>query len=133
MIFVCWTFSWQPVIVAQTEVCVLQIIGTKSCIGTKKALRFCKERSIPHQFVDLHRRALSEGEWEKVFRSLEASTLIDEASQWYRKEGYAWRTFDAREELQAHPELLRTPLLKYAHMVVAGFDEQFILDHRGQR
>ena len=46
---------------------MFQIIGNKKCILTKKALRYCKERSIDFQFVDLQMRELSPGEWEKIF------------------------------------------------------------------
>ncbi|NCB01699.1 MAG: hypothetical protein EOM67_05980 [Spirochaetia bacterium] len=92
---------------------MFQIIGNKKCILTKKALRYCKERNIAHQFVDTSLRELSVGEWEKIFHSIEATSLIDSSSQYYKKEGYAWREYDAKEELMEHPSLLRTPIIKY--------------------
>ena len=105
---------------------MLQIIGTKGCRETRKAIRFCKERSIAHQVVDLHQRALSDGEWESIFRSANATSLIDEESSYYRREGYAWREFDAEEELREHPELLKTPILRLSGRVAIGCNTQFL-------
>jgi arsenate reductase-like glutaredoxin family protein len=105
---------------------VLQIIGTKKCTQTRKALRYCKERSIPYQFVNLEERPLSEGEWAKVFNSLEAESLIDEESKYYKKDGYSWREYDPEEELVLHSELLKTPLLKLGQRVVQGVDTDFL-------
>ncbi len=91
---------------------MFQIIGNKKCILTKKALRYCKERSIDFQFVDLQMRELSPGEWEKIFSNIDPFNLIDSSSKFYKKEGYAWREYDAKEELMNHIELLRTPIIK---------------------
>lgn len=106
---------------------MLQIIGYKSCNQTKKAIRFCKERSIDFQFVDLNERELSLGEWNKIFSSLRDTSLIDTESKYYKKEGYSWREYNEQEELMEHPQLLKTPLLKYKDKVVVGFDQKFIL------
>lgn len=105
---------------------MLQIIGTKKCPETRKVLRFCKERSIAHQFVDLNERGLSDGEWEKVFHSLDPASLVDDQSKFFQKEGYAWRAYDPVEELKEHVQLLKTPLLKYKQRVAQGFDTDFI-------
>ncbi len=105
---------------------MLQIIGTTQCKETRKAIRFCKERSIDHQFVDLKQRALSPGEWESILSRVAAQTLIDEQSSYYRKEGYAWREYDAQEELIEHPQLLKTPVLRDKHRVAVGYDMTFL-------
>ncbi|MFA5570427.1 MAG: arsenate reductase family protein [Sphaerochaetaceae bacterium] len=106
---------------------MLQIIGRASCTQTRKVIRFCKERSIPHQFVDLKQRELSLGEWQNIFESVDEELLIDTSSPYYKKEGYAYRVYDIPEELQEHPELLVTPILRYKRRVVVGFDQEFIL------
>lgn len=109
---------------------MLQIIGTKSCPDTRKALRFCAERSIACQFVDLRERELSKGEWQRVFQALDAESLVDTTSPFYIKEGYAWREYDAQEELRSHPALLRTPLLKTSRRIVVGYDADFLLKEK---
>ncbi len=97
---------------------MFQIIGNKKCLLTKKALRYCKERNISHQFVDLHQRDLAIGEWEKIFSSIDSEHLIDPLSQYYKKEGYAWREYNAKEELMSHSELLKTPIIKYKQKAI---------------
>ncbi|MFA5468616.1 MAG: ArsC/Spx/MgsR family protein [Sphaerochaetaceae bacterium] len=104
---------------------MIQIIGTKQCVETKKAVRFCQERSIVYQFVDLKKVNLSEGEWKSIFCQIDGSQLIDTSSSYYQKEGYQWRSYDAQEELRLHSELLKTPLLRAKGKVVIGFDPLF--------
>jgi arsenate reductase-like glutaredoxin family protein len=114
------------------EAVVLQIIGTKKCPETRKALRFCKERTIECQFVDLDERKLSPGEWEHVFRVVDAGALVDTENAYYKKEGYAWRDFEASVELQEHPQLLKTPLVRCRGKVVVGFNAPGLLDLAGR-
>lgn len=103
---------------------MLQIIGTTSSRDTQKAVRFCKERRIPFQFVDLRERTLSEREWESVFAC--GSPLIDEESQYYRKNGYSYREYDEKEEVKEHPELLILPILRCGGKAVVGLDTSFL-------
>jgi arsenate reductase-like glutaredoxin family protein len=70
---------------------------------------------------------LSEGEWKNIFQALDAESLVDENSSYYGKAGYAWREYDAQEELRAHPQLLRTPLLRVSRRIALGFDAEFLL------
>lgn len=104
----------------------MQIIGFRHCKRTQKAIRFCQERSLAYQFVDLAKRSLSVGEWRSIFASLEPTTLIDSSSRYYQREGYAYRIYDAQEELMEHPELLYTPILRSKGKAVAGFDAHFL-------
>jgi len=106
---------------------MVQIIGTKKCPETRKALRFCKERSITCQFLDVSERELSPGEWAHVFQALPAESLINRESSFYKKEGYGWREYDPQDELQNHIELLKTPLVRVGHVVTCGFDPQQLL------
>lgn len=106
---------------------MLQIIGTKKHAETRKAVRACQERNIPFQFIDLNERTLSEGEWESVLRSIPAETLIDTASSFYVKEGYAWREYDAADELREHSQLMKQPVLRNNGKATVGFDLAFII------
>jgi arsenate reductase-like glutaredoxin family protein len=108
------------------EECVLQVIGTKKCPATRKSIRFCKEHLIQFQFVDLGARNLSDGEWNNIFQAINPKSLIDEKSAFYKKEGYAWRSYDPEEELRLRPQLLKTPLLRCKRKVVIGHDVTFL-------
>jgi len=101
---------------------MIQIIGTKKCKETAKAIRSCKERNLTFQFVDLAQRSLSDGEWDSLFRNYEPLSLIDSESAYYKKQGYAYRQFDPKEELVEHPELLKTPILRSKGRVHCSFD-----------
>ena len=102
---------------------MVQIIGTKQCNETKKAIRFCKEARIAHQFDDLNERVLSAGELTSILTSYAANELIDTTSKIYKKEGYAYRLFDPLEELQEKPALLKTPIIRHGGKAHLGFDE----------
>ena len=102
---------------------MIQIIGTKKDRETAKAIRFCKERSIAFQLVDLSQRSLSAGEWESIFSCHQPLSLIDSESAAYKKGGYEHRLFDAKEELVENPQLLRLPILRNRGRVQVGYDE----------
>jgi len=104
---------------------MLQIIGTKSSKDTNKAVRYCKERRIDFQFVDIKERLLAPKEWESIFNAENAEKLIDTSSALYKKK-YAYMEFDAQEEVMEHPELLTLPVLRNKGKAIIGFDEAFI-------
>lgn len=105
---------------------MVQIIGTKKCQETRKALRACDERSLEYQFVDLAQRSLSDGEWGNLFVAFPAGELIDTEGVYYQKEGYGWRDFDPQEELKAHWQLLKTPVLRSKGKCAVGCDLAFL-------
>lgn len=106
---------------------MIQIIGTKKDRETAKAIRFCKERSIAFQLVDLSQRSLSAGEWESIFSCHQPLSLIDSESGAYKKGGYEHRIFDARAELVENPLLLLLPILRSRGRVHRGFDETILV------
>lgn len=105
---------------------MVQIIGRKGCAETRKALRFCQERSLEYQFVDLNSRPLSPGEYKNIFNVIDPASLVDEESNYYKKGGYQWRVYEAQEELMEHPDLLKTPILRRKGGVAVGFDPSFL-------
>ena len=46
---------------------MLQIIGTNKCRSTQKAIRWCKERKIEFQYIDLNEKKLSKKEYETAY------------------------------------------------------------------
>lgn len=102
----------------------LQIIGRKGSKETRKAERWCTDRSIRYQFVDLDQRPLSVGELGKILQHVEAEQLIDTESKAYRKGGFAYLEYDPVEEILEDPQLLKSPILRSDHGVAVGFDEK---------
>ncbi|MBO8469939.1 MAG: glutaredoxin [Spirochaetes bacterium] len=102
---------------------MLQVIGTAKSKDTQKAVRYLKERNIPFQFVDLTRYSLSPKEWKSILSSVsDTDDIIDKESQYYKKNGYAWRDYDPEEEVILHPELLVLPVLRKDGKAVVGWD-----------
>lgn len=100
---------------------MLQIFGTAKNRATQKALRWFKERSIPHQFVNLCERSLSAGELDSVTRFVPAEDLIDRESAEYRKRGLAYMDFDIREELLENPLLVIMPVVRDKTRASTGY------------
>ncbi len=105
----------------------LQIIGTKKSSDTRKAVRFCKERSIPYQLIDLQERMISPGELSHVLRYHEAADLIDTTSKFYQKQGYSYLDYDPVEEILEHHELLVLPIIRMDRNVLLGFDAKALM------
>ncbi len=106
---------------------MLQIIGTKDNNDYRKAVRFCKEHRIPFQEVNTKEYKLSKRELDTIFSSLSKSEdAIDKNSSYYKKNGYAWREYNPRQEIEEHQELLINPILRNKNKVVFGFNEAFL-------
>ncbi|MBQ0071094.1 MAG: hypothetical protein KBS81_04455 [Spirochaetales bacterium] len=109
---------------------MLQIIGNNQNKEFQKAVRYCKERRIDFQIVDTKERKLSEKEWKSIFQSLsDPMDAVDTSSQYYKKNGYAYREFDAEEEVREHVELLKMPVLRSGQKAHVGFDETFVKEN----
>ncbi len=105
---------------------MIQIIGTLSSKETQKAIRYMKERRKEFQFVDLKERKLAPKEWESIFSSSSEDEFIDKESKYYIKNGYSYRDYDPKEEVQEHIELLRLPILRNRNRAKVGFDRDFL-------
>ena len=102
----------------------LQIIGTKKSSETRKAIRYCKEHSIPYQFMDLLRRRLSPGELTHILQYVDQEELVDKSSKYYINHGYAYLDYDLIEEILEHNELIRMPVIRTSLPVLVGFNQK---------
>ncbi len=111
---------------------MLQIIGTKDNRDYQKTVRFCRERRIPFQEVNTRDYKLSKRELDNIFSSLsDKYDAIDKSSRYYIKNGYEWRDYDPREEVEEHQELLFNPILRNNGKVSLGFNEAFLKESIG--
>ena len=83
---------------------MIQVIGTKKCKETMKALRFLKERGIDFQFVDLKQRCLSPGELKNIAAGVDPADMVDTRSKRYRERGLEFLVYDPLGELEEDPE-----------------------------
>lgn len=109
---------------------MLQIIGTNQSKDYQKAVRFCKERRINFQEINTKLYKLSKKELDSIFSSLDSPFLvIDTHSQYYKKNGYEWREYSPREEVEEHQELLINPILRSGNKCCLGFSDDFIKEN----
>lgn len=102
----------------------MQIIGTLKCRDTKKCRLWFEQRGVKYHFVDLTKRALSEGELEAVAAGGYWEDLIDRDGTVWNKRLLAWKDYDPRVELREEPGLLKTPIVREGRDVVIGYNEQ---------
>lgn len=98
----------------------IQIIGTKKCRDTQKAVRYFKERKIPFHFVDLNERILSKGEFDNITSKIKVEDLIDVNSKVYKDRNYGYLQYDPCEELFEHQLMLKTPVIRNGNEVSSG-------------
>lgn len=99
----------------------IQIIGTKKCKDTQKAVRYFKERRIPFHFKDLIEKGLAKGELDNISRVIPLDDLIDRESKVFKDRGMQFIVFDIEEELLADPLLLKTPIVRNERLVTVGY------------
>ena len=64
---------------------MFQIFGLNKCFETKKALMYFKERRIPHSFIDLKEKSLSEKEFLSIYNNCDdILDMIDNKSKLYK-------------------------------------------------
>ncbi|OQX28787.1 MAG: hypothetical protein B0D92_07070 [Spirochaeta sp. LUC14_002_19_P3] len=102
----------------------MQIIGTLKCRDTKKCRLWFDQRGVKYHFVDLAKRALSDGELESIAAGRSWDDLLDRDGRAWNKRQLAWKDYDPRAELREEPGLLKTPVVREGRDAVIGHDEQ---------
>jgi arsenate reductase-like glutaredoxin family protein len=105
---------------------VVQIFGTNKSKDTQKAVRFCKERRIEMQFVDLRKRDIAPAELARFVQKFGLDALIDTAGKAYKKAGLEYmRVPDEQmiDKLVADPGLMQQPLIRSGKTLTIGWNE----------
>jgi len=102
----------------------LQLFGRKKDRETQKAERWLKERRVAYSFVDVDMKPPSRSESQSIAQAAGGHEhLVDTQGAAFAKGGWAHRVFDPQTELEEHPELLKTPILRQGPRAVVGFLE----------
>lgn len=105
---------------------MIQVFGRKDSRGTRRCLRFFKERRMEHSFVDIARRPPAPAELRRFSDRLGARALLDEGGKAYRDAGLGYLSMsdaEVMERILAEPGLLRLPLARNGNEVTVGVDE----------
>lgn len=104
----------------------VQVFGTKNDAGTRKALRFFKERRVKVHFVDLKERPAAKGELRRFVQKFGVSALVDTGTKRYVTLGlHASHRSDEwwLDLLAEEPLVLRVPLVRYQQRLTIGVAE----------
>ena len=105
----------------------VQIFGIKSSQAARAAERFFKERRIPVQYVDLHKKPMAPGEIRRFVDKFTLSGLLDTESKAYTDPGLKYmKMSDAQwlAKIESAPQLLRLPLVRAGNRLGIGRDEE---------
>lgn len=107
-----------------SETMNIQVIGTKKCKNTQKALRFFKERGEKPHFRDLNEKPVSSGEINNILRSVSPEDLIDREGKMYEKMNLEYINHNPVEKILQEPLLLNTPVVRCGNLSVVGHDPE---------
>jgi arsenate reductase (glutaredoxin) len=105
----------------------IQIFGIKKSNETRAAERFFKERRVPIQMVDLHRRPMAPAEIRRFADHFGLAALLDTEGKSYIDAGLKYlRVSDADilSRIEREPQLLRLPLVRAGNRLSIGRDEE---------
>jgi arsenate reductase (glutaredoxin) len=100
---------------------MIQIFGIRNSQPTRAAERFFKERRIPVQFVDLHKKAMSPAEIKRFIDRFTLAALVDRDNPSIK---YLRLTdSELMAKVEQDPKLLHLPLVRSAKLLSIGHDE----------
>jgi arsenate reductase (glutaredoxin) len=105
----------------------IQIFGLKNSQATRAAERFFKERRAAIQFVDLKQKAIAPGEIRRFIEKFGLTGLLDSEGTAYVDAGLKYLKLsdsDLLGRIERDPRLLRLPLVRAAHRISIGRDEE---------
>ncbi len=102
----------------------VQIFGTKSCIDTRKAGRYFKERKIPFHFRDLTEKGISKSELDSITRVFQLEELIDREGKQFKKRNLQYMVIKLEDELLNDPLLFKTPIVRNGKEVTVGYEPE---------
>ena len=102
--------------------------GIPNCDAVRKARKWLEQRGLTYEFVDLKADVPSRGQLEDWLDRVGGERLINRRST-------TWKALSEEEKLkalegdpvavlQAHPTLIKRPLLEHDSAILVGFSEE---------
>ena len=105
---------------------IIQVFGVKNSQASRAAERFFKERRVPIQLVDLKQKPMAPGEIKRFVERFGLTGLLDCEGKAYIDAGLKYLKLSDSElmgRIEREPKLLRLPLVRAAHRLSIGHDE----------
>ena len=106
---------------------MVRMNGIPNCDSVRRARRWLEAKGIDHGFRDLRKEPPGQGELARWADATGWERLLNKRSTSWRKLDEAERAGLDREAalrlLQAHPTLIKRPVLEAGDTVLVGFDE----------
>ena len=105
----------------------VQIFGVRNSQATRAAERFFKERQVAIQLVDLKQKPMAPGEIKRFIERFGLVALLDTESKAYVDAGLKYLKVsdsDLLQRVERNPALLKLPLVRAAHRLSIGNDEE---------
>ena len=99
----------------------IQIFGKSKCFDTRKAERYCKERRIKYQYIDIIKYGMSRGELKSVCNVVGMDAVVNTEDQDYPLYQYLASSEAKLEKLYEIPELIRTPVVRNGKKATVGY------------
>lgn len=106
---------------------MVTIYGIKTCSTVRKAIKFCKDNGIEHQFVDFRANPLDESKVDYFASKVDVNILFNNRGQKYKDLGLKELNLDDSgklEWLKKENMLLKRPVVEYADKVLVSFKEE---------
>ena len=105
----------------------VQVFGVSNDAGTRKALRFFKERRVRVHFMDFKQRDPSKGELRRFFQKFGEERVIDRGAKRFRALGFETAYYGDDRWLDIaceEPLILSVPLVRNGNQLTVGLDEE---------
>ena len=116
----------------------ITVYGIPQCDTVRKARAWLAARGVEHQFHDFKKLGVPPGALQRWMQSPQGPRLLN-------RQGTTWRRLDAAEQaraadapgtaalLQAHPSLIKRPVVDWGDALTVGFDEAAWNERLAQR
>ena len=105
---------------------MLKIYGIKNCDSVRKAIKYLKSHTIPHEFVDFRETPVSELEVNEWLKYTDIKTLFNTRGTTYRTlklKELNLSDNDKQTWLSKENMLIKRPVITFNDHVIVGYNE----------
>jgi Spx/MgsR family transcriptional regulator len=106
---------------------MIKVYGIKTCSTVRKALKFCKDHNLEHEFIDFRAEPLDESKVDYFASKVDINLLFNNRGQKYKDLGLKELNLDESgklEWLKKENMLFKRPIVEYNDKVLVSFKEE---------